>query len=138
MGRMLLAVAAVLVLAGCGGSDKPPPPAPLPPTSAPASIEPSDDDPFATTEPSAQVTEEEDPEPSAAPGDLSDEAQAMLDEAVGTELGALEAAPPAEAAKRRANLEKLPEEPAKVVAALRDYEWYSPQAKALYQKAISS
>ncbi|GLY98513.1 hypothetical protein [Actinoplanes sp. NBRC 103695] len=134
MGRIVyrtLVVIAASVLAGCG-SDKaptplPPPPAPIFPSTS------ESDDPFGGPDPSAQVTEEEDVEPSADPGDLSDQAQAYLDEAVGTELGAL-----AEAGERRPALEKLPDDPSKVLAALKDYTWLSPQAKALYEKAVSS
>ena len=49
--------------------------------------------------------EEEDVEPTAEAGDLPQQAQAYLDEALGTELGALEAAAPATAAAKRKTLE---------------------------------
>jgi hypothetical protein len=134
MGRIAyraLVVIAVSVLAGCG-AEKAPTPLPPPPAPIFPSVSESDD-PFGGPDPSAQVTEEEDVEPSAAPGDLSDQAQAYLDEAVGTELGAL-----AEAGERRPALETLPDDPSKVLAALKDYTWLSPQAKTLYEKAVSS
>lgn len=138
MGRIVyraLVVVAMLGLAGCGTDKTPAPPAPpssvLPPSVLPSSTE--SDDPFGGPDPTTQVTEEEDVEPSAAPGDLSDEAQAYLDEAVGIELGAL-----AEAGERRPTLETLPEDPSKVLAALKDYTWLSPQAKALYAKAVAT
>ena len=136
MGRIAsraLVVMAVLGLAGCGTARQPAPSPPSPPSASALPSASESDDPFGGPDPSAQVTEEEDVEPSAAPGDLSDEAQAYLDEAVGTELGAL-----AEAGERRPTLEKLPDDPSKVLAALKDYKWLSPEAKALYDKAVSS
>jgi hypothetical protein len=140
MGRIACLAAVVLVLAGCGGGDDKPAPPPAAPPASVAAPAPSasDDDPYATDEPSTQVTEEQDNDPSDDPGDLSDQGQAYLDEAVGTELGALESAPASKAGARRKTLENLPEEPDKVLAALRDYEWLSPEAKALYQKALKA
>src|SRR5262245_39184275 len=120
MGRIAyLLLVLMAVLAGCG--TEPPAPAPTPPASAgPA--------PSEEVTPEESVIEEEDVEPSTAPGDLSDEAQAYLDEALGIELAAV-----AEKGERRPVLEQLPDDPSKVLTALRDYQWLSPQAKALYE-----
>ncbi|MFG1607656.1 hypothetical protein [Actinoplanes sp. NPDC049265] len=128
MVRVACLVAVVLVLAGCGTERKETPAPSVPASVAPASEapEPPDND-GPDTEP-----------PASAPGDLSDQGQAYLDEAIGTELGALEAAPPDQAAAHRKTLDNLPGEPDKVLAALSGYQWLSPEAEALYRKAQNS
>ena len=135
----ILVLAPLLLLTGACGDDPEP--------SAPASTAPS---PAATTsaapaspsapvpEPSDSVYVEEDEEPTAAPGDLSDEAQSYLDQALGIELGALEQAPAEAATDRRKLLDKLPENPTQVMAALKNYPWYSPEARALYDRATAA
>jgi hypothetical protein len=129
--RALVLVPVLLAAAACGDDETPPvAPPPSPVISAtPPSAEPS---------PSESVYVEEDVDPTAAPGDLSDAAQGYLDEALAAELGALESAPPATAATRRATLEKLPDNPTQVLAALKTYEWISPDAKVLYGKAVAA
>jgi len=129
MGRIVcraLVLTVLLGLTGCGTEPKPAPSA-TPSISAPPAPEPSE------SESEEAIIEEEDVEPSDSPGDLSAEAQDNLDEALGIELGAL-----AEKGERRPELERLPEDPTAVVAALKDYKWLSPQAKALYDKAAAT
>jgi len=124
----ILVLAPLLVLTGACGDD-PEPSAPAPVTSsatAPASAVPVSPA-AAVPEPSDSVYVEEDDEPTAAPGDLSDEAQSYLDQA------------PAETAgPRRKLLDKLPDNPTKVLAALKNYPWYSPEARALYDRATAA
>jgi hypothetical protein len=98
MGRFdvrVFLVIPLLALGGCGSDDKserPAPPAaassatPAPSASAAASTSVS-----TPPAPDESVYVEEDDDPTAAPGDLSDQGQAYLDEAIGTELAALEA-----------------------------------------------
>jgi hypothetical protein len=129
MGRVACLLAVVLVLAGCG-TDRKETPAPSVPVTATPSVETPPSDAPVTDPPDSGA-------PESAPGDLSDQAQAYLDEAIGTELGALEAAPPATVGDRRKTLDNLPEKPDQVVAALKDYQWLSPEAAALYRKATS-
>ena len=130
---LCLVVPLLLSAAGCGDDEPaPPPPAASAPASVPASptaAEPAEPD-------SSSDFVEEEPDPTAAPGDLSDEAQALLDEALGVELGALEEAPAAEADKRRPVLDQLPETPQEVLAALTGYDWFSAEAEGLYQRAV--
>lgn len=140
--RVLL-VLPLLAVGGCGG-DEPEPlapsaPAPLPTSAAPLvtpSATPSDDDPFGTAEPSAPVTEEQDAEPTTEPEEISDEASAYLDEALARELTVLEGK--GAAGKQRETLDKLPDSPAKVLSALKEYRWTSPEAKKLYDKAVAT
>jgi hypothetical protein len=136
--RVLVLVPLLLIAGGCG-DDEPVRPAPVPATSAP-SVAPSAAAPSDVPDPddSVYVEEPEDPEPTAAAGDLSDEAQAQLDEAIGTELGALEGAPAETAAPRRKVLDALPDDPRQVLGALKNYVWYSPEARALYDKAVKA
>ena len=128
--RALVLIPVLLAAAACGDDETPPVAPPSPVISAtPPSAEPS---------PSESVYVEEDVDPTAAPGDLSEAAQGYLDEALATELDALESAPPATAATRRATLEKLPDNPTQVLAALKNYQWISPDAKVLYEKAVAA
>jgi hypothetical protein len=130
----------MLMLVGACGDDPDPAPAPAvsPPVvaSSPASAPPGD-----VPDPSDSVyveDESEVPDPEPEAGDLSDEAQANLDEAIGMELGALEGAPKDVADRKRAVLGKLPDNPSQVLAALKDYEWFSPEAEALYAQAVAA
>ena len=119
--RVLVLVPPLLLAAACGTDSQPSTPAPA--SAAPSSVAPS-----------AAV-----PQPSgSASGDLSDRAQSYLDEALAIELGALEQAPPAAAAEKRKTLDGLPENPGQVLAALKNYEWLSPEAKNLYDKAVAA
>jgi hypothetical protein len=72
------------------------------------------------------------------PGEVSDEAQSHLDEALGLELGALEGASAGVAGPRRKVLDRLPENPKQVLAALKDYVWFSPEARAAYDRAVKA
>jgi hypothetical protein len=144
MGRFdvrVFLVIPLLALGGCGSDDKserPAPPAaassatPAPSASAAASTSVS-----TPPAPDESVYVDEDDDTTAAPGDLSDQGQAYLDEAIGTELAALEASGD-KGKQRREALEKLPEDPSKVLAALRTYSWWSPEAKTLYDKAVAT
>ena len=129
--RALVLIPVLLAAAACGDDETPPVAPPLSPvmSATPPSAEPR---------PSESVYVEEDVDPTAAPGDLSDAAQGYLDEALAAELGALESTPPATAATRRATLEKLPDKPTQVLAALKTYKWISPEAKMLYEKAVAA
>ena len=89
-------------------------------------------------DPEDSVYVEEEPDPTTVPGDLSDEAQSYLDQALGIELGALESAPEATAAQHRETLDRLPDNPSQVLVALRNYEWLSPEAEALYERAATA
>jgi hypothetical protein len=146
MGRFdvrVLLVVPLLALGGCGSDDKSERPAP------PAAASSATPGPSASAGPSASssvstgpapdesVYVEQDDDPTAAPGDLSDKGQAYLDEAIGTELAALEASGD-KGKQRRQALEKLPEDPSKVLVALRTYSWWSPEAKTLYDKAVAT
>jgi hypothetical protein len=135
----ILVLAPLLVLTGaCGDDPEPCAPAPVTPSAtAPASAVPASPS-AAVPQPSDSVYVEEEDEPTAAPGDLSEEAQSYLDQALGMELGALEQAPAETATARRKLLDKLPENPTKVLAALKNYPWYSPEARALYDRATAA
>lgn len=128
--RVLVLVPPLLLTAACGTAPEATGPAPITPSAAAPSA--------AVPEPSESVYVDEEPDPTAAPGDLSDEAQSYLDEALAIELGALEQAPPATAAEKGATLDGLPENPSKVLAALRTYKWLSPEAKELYDQAVAA
>jgi hypothetical protein len=137
--RILALVPVLLVAAACGDDAEPVAPASPPASvSAAPSVEPSPSEPPVIPEGSDPVYEEEDAEPTEAPGDLSGEVQSYLDEALGTELGALAAASPEVADGRRQILDKLPDNPAQVLTALKSYSWYSPEAKTAYDKAVAA
>ena len=132
--RVLVLLPALMILGACGGDRKPGPPV----ASSPVAV-PSASVTVPEPEPSDSVYEEEEPEPQEpGPGTLSDEAQSYLDEALGIELGALETAPQGTADQKRKVLDRLPEDPAQVLAALDDYQWFSPEAKALYDRAAAA
>ena len=138
--RALVLVPLLMILGACG-DDPEPAPAPVAPPSSAASAAPSEPAPGEEPDPSDPVyveEEPEEPEPTPEPGDLPDEAQSYLDQALGMELGALEQAPAETAAARRKLLDKLPENPTKVLAALKNYPWYSPEARALYDRATAA
>ncbi len=134
--RVLVLLPVLFVAGGCGDEKDPAPgpavsaPAPVPSVTVPSDV-PEPDDSVYVEEP-----ETPDPDPTTAAGDLSDQAQALLDEALGAELGALEGAPAETAAPRRKVLDALPEDPRQVLGALKNYVWYSPEARALYDKAV--
>jgi len=137
--RVLVLLPVLLIAGGCGDDEAADPPPVAPPaSSAPAaSVAPSAlPEPAGSAE--AEGTEDADPPVTQAPGDLSDQAQGFLDEALGRELGALEGAPAEAAAQRREVLDRLPEDPAQVLTALKNYVWYSPEARALYDKAVAA
>jgi hypothetical protein len=135
--RVLVLLPLLLITGGCGDDGVPPAPAVSAPSAAPSVAVP-----FDVPDPDYSVYEEEpetpDPEPTTATGDLSDQAQAYLDEALGTELGALDGAPAETATPRREVLDRLPEDPRQVLGALKNYVWYSPEARALYDKAVKA
>lgn len=138
--RALVLVPLLMIVGACGDDPEPaPPPVAPPPSAAPsaAASDPAAEEP----EPSDSVYVEEEPEePDPAPeaGDLPGEAQGYLDDALGVELGALEGAPKATADQRRAVLDRLPDNPSQVLAALKDYQWYSPEARELYDQAVAA
>jgi hypothetical protein len=135
--RVLVLLPVLLIAGGCGDDEEPPAPAASAPATAPSVVVPSQ-----VPDPEDSVYEEDpeppDPEPTTAAGDLSDRAQAYLDEALGMELGALEGASAEVAGPRRKVLDKLPEEPRQVLTALKNYVWFSPEARALYDKAVKA
>ncbi len=141
--RALVLVPLLLALGACGDDPEttptPAPPLPssaaAPSASAPAPGEEPDPSDSVYVEEEPEQSEEPDPTPEA--GDLPGEAQSYLDEAIGVELGALETAPKATADQRRETLNRLPDNPAQVLAALKNYPWYSPEARALYDRAAS-
>lgn len=139
--RILALVPVLLVATACGDDPEPVAPA-SPPVTAPAAPSSAPSDPGADLpvipEGSATLYEEEDVDPTDAPGDLSGEVQSYLDEALGTELGALAGASAEVADGRRAILDKLPDNPAQVLTALKSYSWYSPEAKTAYDKAVAA
>ncbi|MCA2217781.1 hypothetical protein [Jidongwangia harbinensis] len=148
--RLLVLVPVLMSAAACGDDAEPadPPPSPVvsvavpsEPPSAPPTSEPANrptSKPASKPKPTDSVYVEEDEDPTPEAGDLPDESQAHLDEALGIELGALEGAPKATAGPRRAKLDKLPESPTQVLAALRDYPWYSPEARQAYDRAVKA
>ena len=83
--RMLALVPMIMLASACGSDPEPSAPAPMP--SSPAASAPAS---AATPDPEDSVYVEEEPDPTTVPGDLSDEAQSYLDQALGIELGALE------------------------------------------------
>jgi hypothetical protein len=136
--RVLVLLPMIMLTPACGSD--PEPPAPAAPSSAapPSASAPSAPASADTPEPDDSVYVEEEPDPTTAPGDLSDEAQSYLDQALGIELGALASAPEATAAQHRETLDRLPENPSRVLAALKNYQWLSPEAKALYDRAAQA
>jgi hypothetical protein len=136
-----LVLVPMLMLVGACGDDPDPKPAPAVSPSVVASLPGASASPADVPDPSDSVyveDESEVPDPEPEAGDLSDEAQANLDEAIGMELGALEGAPKDVADRRRAVLGRLPDNPSQVLAALKNYEWFSPEAKALYAQAVAA
>jgi hypothetical protein len=135
--RVLVLVPLLLVAGACGDDPEPAPAPVAPPSSAASASAPA---PGEEPDPSDSVFVEQEPEeldPTPEAGDLPDEAQAYLDEAVGVELGALEGAPKETADQRRAVLGRLPDNPSQVLILLQNYPWYSAEAKALYDKAAA-
>jgi hypothetical protein len=139
--RLLVLVPLLATAAACDDAEPADPP-PSPVISAPSAPAPSPSAPATTApaapQPSDSVYVEEDEEPAAEPGELPGEAQAHLDEALGIELGALEGAPAETAKAKRATLDRLPDNPAQVLASLRNYAWYSPEARAAYDRAVAA
>jgi hypothetical protein len=137
-----LALVPLLMIVGACGDDPEPAPAPVsPPSSVAPSAAPGGDASAEAPDPDDSVYVEEEPEqpePTPEAGDLPDEAQSYLDEALGVELGALEGAPKEAADERRKVLEGLPDNPSQVLAALKNYPWYSPEARALYDRAATA
>jgi len=135
--RVLVLLPVLLIAGGCGDDEAPPAPV----VSAPATV-PSVNPPSELPDPADSVPAEDpetpDPEPTTAAGELSDQAQGYLDEALGLELVALEGAATETAAPRRKVLDALPEDPRQVLGALKNYVWYSPEARALYDKAVKA
>lgn len=142
--RVLLVVPLLLLAGGCG-DDEPSTPAPAasvvpsPPSAVPSAVAPS----AAVSSPSpAQPTDPPDEDPATgAPvetGEVSAEAQANLDEALGLELGALEGASAEVTGPRREVLDRLPENPEQVLEALKNYVWFSPEARAAYDRAVKA
>ena len=134
--RSALVLALLMAVAACGHDDTPAPA--LPPISfAPPAVVPSvaPSTPVDTGE-SAYV--EEEPDPTPAKGDLPDEAQSFLDQALQTELEVLSTAGTAAAEKKLGQLNELPEDPRKVLSKLATYTWQSTEAKKLYQQAVSA
>jgi hypothetical protein len=128
----------LLLTAACG--DDPEPADPPAPTVSPAvsTATPPSSPVASEPEPSDSVYVEEDEEPTPEQGELPGEAQSLLDEALGIELGSLEGAPPATAKQKRATLDKLPDNPRQVLTALRDYKWFSAEAKQAYDRAVAA
>jgi hypothetical protein len=136
--RVLVLVPVLLTVAACG-ADEPADPAPATSSAAASPVAPpSATDPSELPEPSGSVYEEEEPDPTAAPGDLPDEAQSYLDQALGIELSELQSAPAATAAQKREVLDRLPDNPTQVLAALKNYQWLSAEAKDLYDQAVAA
>lgn len=139
--RVLLIVPLLLLAGGCG-DDEPSTPAPVTSTSAvpsPPAVVPSA---AVSSSAPSQPAEPPDEDPATGapvePGDVSDEAQSNLDEALGLELGALEGASAEVAGPRREVLDRLPENPKQVLAALKNYVWFSPEARAAYDRAVKA
>ncbi len=138
--RTFVLVPLLMILGACGDDPEPAPAPVAPPSSAaPASVLPSEDPESSESvyvEPEPEESEE--PEPTAEAGDLPGEAQSYLDEALGVELGALEGAPKATADAKRKVLDGLPDNPRQVLAGLKSYPWFSPEARALYDRAVAA
>ncbi len=62
------------------------------------------------------------------------EARALLDKAVGQERAALFPDPSDDARMREAELDTLPNDTARAIRSLSDYEWRSPEAQATYDE----
>jgi uncharacterized protein with von Willebrand factor type A (vWA) domain len=63
-----------------------------------------------------------------------EEARALLDKAIGQERAELFPDPSDEARLREAELDTLPNDTARAIRSLADYEWQSPQARATYEE----
>ena len=63
-----------------------------------------------------------------------EEARALLDKAVGEERAALFPDPSDDARLRETELDTLPNDPARAIRALADYDWKSDQARATYEE----
>jgi uncharacterized protein with von Willebrand factor type A (vWA) domain len=62
------------------------------------------------------------------------EARALLDKAVGQERAALFPDPSDDARMREAEMDTLPNDTARAIRSLSDYEWRSPEARATYEE----
>ncbi len=67
-------------------------------------------------------------------GGTLEEARALLDKAVGQERAALFPDPSDDARLREDELDTLPNDPARAIRALSDYEWRSPEARETYEQ----
>jgi uncharacterized protein with von Willebrand factor type A (vWA) domain len=63
-----------------------------------------------------------------------EEARAMLDKAIGQERAALFPDPSDDARLRETELDTLPNDPARAIRALSDYDWRSDEARATYEE----
>jgi hypothetical protein len=134
--RSALALAVLMAVAGCGHDDAETP-GPPPISAAPPSAVPSQA-PSTPVDDGESAYVEEEPDPTPAAGDLPDEAQSFLDQALQTELEVLSTAGTAAAEKKLGQLNELPEDPHKVLSKLATYTWQSAEAKKLYEQAVSA
>jgi hypothetical protein len=134
--RSAVALALLMTVAACGDEGTktadPPPISAAPPSAVPS------DPPSTPVDDGESAYVEEEPDPTPASGDLPDEAQSFLDQALDTELNVLTTAGTAAAEKKLGQLGDLPEDPRQVLKKLATYTWQSAQAKALYEKAVSA
>jgi hypothetical protein len=129
-------LALLMTVAACGDGDtKTAGPPPI--SAAPSSAVPSDTA-SVPVDPGESAYVEEEPDPTPASGDLPDEAQSFLDQALDTELNVLSTAGTAAAEKKLGQLGDLPENPRQVLKKLATYIWQSAEAKSLYEQAVST